>query len=205
MGKLEGLRVFLSASFPSGRRGERYAPYDPSSIADAVTAITRAILDEGGVLVFGAHPTISPLVMLVAGELGRPEAVHIYQSRHFEGLVPEETLLLVQHGLGVLHWISSSGGVDLEGDLERLRTAMMLDGELSAGVFVGGMEGVQDEYDLLGRLRPAVPRIPVREPGGAARRLALDAGPLEAYVEPWIDSMLYPVVARRLVDSLGAR
>ena len=97
---LDGARVFLSASFPSGTRGERFKPYDAVAVAEAVTALAQAVIVGGGRLVFGAHPTISPLVLLVAGELNRPGIVAIHQSRHFEGRVPQETLDLVTAATG---------------------------------------------------------------------------------------------------------
>ena len=59
-------RVFLSASFPSGKRGTRFEPFDPGAIADAVTAVARAVLVAKGRLLLGGHPTITPLVLTVA-------------------------------------------------------------------------------------------------------------------------------------------
>ncbi len=62
--------VFLSASFPSGARGEGFRPYDPADIADAVTALVRSLFNAGVPVAFGGHPTITPLVLFVAAEHG---------------------------------------------------------------------------------------------------------------------------------------
>src|SRR5262245_6758103 len=100
---MSGPRVFLSASFPSGKDGEPYQPYDVGAIADAATAVVRAVLRSGGRIVFGGHPAISPLVLQVAAELGRREVVDVYQSRSFEDVIPAETTRLIEHGFAVPH------------------------------------------------------------------------------------------------------
>src|SRR4051794_13186610 len=150
MSSLEGRAVFLSTSFPSGARGDRYRPYDTSAIADAVTAIARAVLLADGRLVFGAHPTISPLILLVASELDRREVVEIHQSEFFRGRIPEETLELQRRGYGVLReWPRDPTG-ELAPSLEIMRKNMLGGEDFIAGVFIGGMEGVADEYRLFG-------------------------------------------------------
>ena len=85
---LSGSRVFLSASFPTGSRGERYRPYDPAEVADAVTAVVRALFIAGGSLVFGGHPTITPLVLHVAAEHGVRDRVIVYQTSWFTTTYP---------------------------------------------------------------------------------------------------------------------
>jgi hypothetical protein len=85
---LEGRAVFISASFPSGDRGERFQPYDPAEIADAVTAVARAVFTVGGKLVFGGHPTITPLILFVAEEHRHLNAVDVFQSGWYEREIP---------------------------------------------------------------------------------------------------------------------
>jgi SLOG cluster3 family len=174
MSSLDGRRVFLSASFPSGERGEAFRPYDVGATAAAVTALAHAVLLAEGRLVFGAHPTISPLVLLVAGELDRHEVVEIHQSEYFEGQVPEETLALVDRGFGTLRWWPRDESGDLGRSLEVMRRGMLGEDELAAGVFIGGMQGVVDEYRMLAELQRTSPRLPLPAPGGAAAEL-----------EPW--------------------
>lgn len=200
MTRLDGARVFLSASFPSGERGERFRPYDVGAIAEAVTAVSQAVLVAGGRLVFGAHPTISPLVLLIAGELGRREVVEIHQSRFFEGKVPHETLDLVGRGWGVLRWTDAEPGPDPAPSLRRMREEMLGGDELAGAVFVGGMEGVLEEYELLVQHQPSVPLLPIRAPGGAARELGAPAA-FAARVD--LDSPMYPALARDLVAAIA--
>jgi SLOG cluster3 family len=195
---LGGARVFLSASFPSGERGERFRPYDPEAIAEAVTAVSQAVLVARGRIVFGAHPTISPLILLIAAELERPKVVEIYQSRYFEGWVPQETIDLIERGYGVVHWTDHDPN-DLDRSLYLMREEMFRREPFAAAVFVGGMEGILDENRLLGELKPEVPRLPMRAPGGAARELVASSDRVAARLAERLDSPLYPALARELV------
>jgi len=195
--------VFLSASFPSGERGERFVPYDPAAISAAVTAVARAVLLAGGRIVFGAHPTISPLVLLVAGEVGRHNAVKIYQSTLFADQIPVETQRLVDLELGRMHLIDADPSGGLGPSLERMRRAMLGDERVAAGVFVGGMEGIHDEYRLLGELQPDAARLPLTAPGGAARELEVGDDPVSQRLAPMLADERYPAIARRLVNALS--
>jgi hypothetical protein len=201
---LGGARVFLSASFPSGERGERFRPYDPDAIADAVTAVAQAVLVAGGRIVFGAHPTISPLILLIAGELGRLEVVDVYQSRYFEGRVPQETLDLIERGYGVLHWTDHDPD-DRDRSLQWMRERMLRNEPLAAAVFIGGMEGIFDEDRLLAEIQPDAPRLPVQAPGGAARKLAPSDDPVAARVVERLNSPQYPALAREIVAMVADR
>lgn len=83
MANLDQAAIFLSASFPSGERGKRFMPYDASGIANAVSAFARAILCSKGRLLFGGHPTITPLVLMIARELRVKRSVVVFQSEWF--------------------------------------------------------------------------------------------------------------------------
>ena len=105
-------RVFLSASFPSGTRRTSFEPFDPGAIADAVTAVVRAVLVAKGRLLFGGHPTITPLVLMVASELDAKGAVDVFQSRWFEDQITRETRALQDAGFAAVHWRSTSCSSD---------------------------------------------------------------------------------------------
>jgi hypothetical protein len=72
--RLHGVSVFLSASVPTRERQDEYdrIPEAPLQIEEAVVCIARAVFVEGGTLVFGAHPSISPLVARVVGHYYLP-------------------------------------------------------------------------------------------------------------------------------------
>jgi hypothetical protein len=199
---LSGARVFLSASFPSGERGEPFRPYDPDAIAEAVTAVAQAVLTADGRIVFGAHPTISPLILLIAVELDRHEVVEIYQSRYFEGRVPKETTDLIRRGYGVVHWTRYDPD-DLHGSLRVMRQEMLSRGSFAAAVFVGGMEGILEEDELVRTLQPHVPRLPLRAPGGAARVVVPSRDRIAMRLAARLDSPRYPALAREIVAELA--
>ena len=91
-GRLRGTTVFLSASVPD-RPGFERVPNAPFVIEQAVVSLARAVFAENGKIVFGAHPSISPLVASVAAEYhlpGAPEqdrSVIIYQSHAFDAVI----------------------------------------------------------------------------------------------------------------------
>ena len=192
--------VFLSASVPSLRRADRYHILEDATlkIEDAVIAVARAVLGHGGRLVFGGHPSISPLIALIAGEyyeprpaenrgisVGSPPSgtrVVIYQSRAFEGHLPDATSAMVQAGLVDIHWVPAVNDEQFDPDLfdqpqcreslDSMRQSMVTETSPDAMVVIGGMEGVEAEVVLFTRLRRGRPIFLLRTTGGAAMLLA---------------------------------
>jgi hypothetical protein len=125
--RLHGFSIFLSASIPTAERKDEYEriPEAPLRIEEAVMSVARAIFMEGGTLVFGGHPSISPLVARVmdyyclppsAEELPRgidrsglhvhwknPSLV-VFQSRVWEEYWAEATTRLTKHPFVQVHW-----------------------------------------------------------------------------------------------------
>lgn len=199
-GPLRGGRVFLSASFPSGDRGQRFRPYDAGEIADAVTALTRAVFTAGGGLVFGGHPTITPLVLFVAGEYHLHQAVDVFQSRWFEREIPAETRRFEEAGFGRIIWTERRS--TQEESLRLMRERMLKETDPLGGVFIGGMEGILQEWAFFGELLADRPRIPFGAPGGAATQLVDLAGALPAVVTTQLSSPRYPVIAHEIIEYL---
>lgn len=169
-------RVFLSASFPSGERGAAVAPYRPADIAAAASSAVEAVLRTGCVLVFGGHPTISPIVLHIAGLLGAGQQVEIWQSEWFRDSITDEVHRLVDHERASMVMARNEGSLDAS--LAVLREAMF-ERPVDAAFFVGGMEGIQAEYDLLLEHHPAAAVFLFDTPGGMAAMLAADAPTLE--------------------------
>lgn len=175
-GLLRGRRVFLSASVPT-REGFRRPSFAALEIEEAVISFARTVLREEGVLVFGAHPSISPLVASVAGEyvtphlrndeppdveeIGQPKrtgpAVVIYQSHAYDGYVPDKTWHMYRLGYADLVWCAAQSGetfnparkqVQCPDSLRFMRQKMFQKESPIAMVAIGGMEGVFDEAGL---------------------------------------------------------
>lgn len=157
--------VFLSASVPDPLRDAKYfETADVTSIREAVRALTMVVLMRSH-LVFGGHPAISPLIVVAARQLGRQDRVHIFQSEFFRDVVPPESL--------TFPWITWTPRVD--GDrspnLLLMRERMLDSAVYSAGIFIGGMDGVEEEFELFKQRHPQVPAYPVASTGGASLEL----------------------------------
>lgn len=201
MNALEGRHVFLSASFPSGRRGEEVRPFDAAAIADAVTAVVRAVLVNGGRLLFGGHPTITPLVLMIGSELRLQNAVDVFQSQWFRDRITGDTWRLARLRVGTIHFTPRRETLDAS--LAEMRRQMLEFVVPAGAIFVGGMSGIVDEYELVGSIRPGVPRIPVVGPGGAAARLPMERDDVPEALRQEVESRHYPFVASRIVEVLG--
>ncbi len=160
-------RVFLSASVPLPSRNPVYfVTADVVAIRDAIRALVLVAMDEGVQIVFGGHPAISPMIRLQVTQRGQrvSDRVVMFQSRFFEREFPKdneafETVVLTEK---------------VEGDRDKSLAHMrerMLEGEYLCGVFIGGMEGVEDEYGLFRKAQPNAPAFPVASTGAAAANI----------------------------------
>ncbi len=198
--RLHGKSVFLSASVPDPARDERFSriPDAAFQIEQAVVSLARAVFSEGGRLVFGGHPSISPLVATVAGEYRAPNLaegggersrpqVAIYQSEAFRESLPQDTDLLIRLGLADEHWIEAVEGerfIPGQGSahdqcprsLQLMRERLLTDTDPVAMVCIGGMDGVLIEADMFGSLPSHRPIFTLAYTGGAASLLPEEEG-----------------------------
>lgn len=157
--------VFLSAGIPDQpERGPYLETSDPVAIRDAVRALAATVLLQGNAIVFGGHPAISPLVLQVARSVERLESVVIYQSREFQDRLPPEAREFP-------NFVWTPRRDDREHSLLETREQMMSSHEFFAGVFIGGMDGVEREYEMFRLAHPHALALPVFTTGGAARLL----------------------------------
>ena len=197
-GRLQNVVVFLSGSVPN-REGFKKVAEAPFLIEQAVVSLARAVFSEGGRIVFGAHPSISPLVASVASEYrlaGLPDEtrpVIIYQSHAFDDVLPNETWDMFRFGFAELVWTEALRGEKYrKGDpasrscphsLTHMRQRMIHETKPRFMVVVGGMEGVFEEVELFSefwmknmellRAHPKPPPLIYISPstGGAAARV----------------------------------
>lgn len=163
-------RLFLSASVPVPGRGNFHENANPFLIQFAVRELLTVCLGRR-LIVWGGHPAITPMVWAVCEDLGveYARAVLLYQSRLFGDLFPEEN----QRFANVVYVDAVEN--DRAKSLERMR-AEMLTGPFEAAVFIGGMEGVLDEYQMFRHFHPDAIVLAVCSPGGAAAKLADQIG-----------------------------
>jgi hypothetical protein len=192
--------VLLSASLPEELD---YAASDSfgseaSDLRDAVTEISREILQKGGRLALGGHPTITPLLLDVCTELRSPGLMTVYQSERFRNEIPPATWSLSKGGWANLRFTASFA--DRELDLEVMRLAMVTEEPIAGAVFIGGKAGVSFEHELVQSLTYGVPRVTLGAPGGVAAGLA---GSERALVDT--ASRSYRTVAQQISRAFGFR
>lgn len=161
--------IFLSASIPALGR-EYYGTANPLLIHAAVRAFLALVLGRRH-LVWGGHPSITPMVSAACESLGLQyfDAVTLYQSRAFAKDFPNEN----DHFDNV---VLTPEGVDRDSSLLTLRKTMLASHEFDGAVFIGGMNGVIDEHGLFTQMHPRSPVLAVHKPGAAAADLALKLG-----------------------------
>jgi hypothetical protein len=160
--------IFLSAGVPDPKRGAAYAATaDTVAIASAVSALVHVTLGRR-LLVWGGQPAITPMIWVVAEGLGvdYKEWVRLYQSRHFQDEFPEDNKRF-QNVVYV-----EPVDQDREKSLRLMRERMFSEFNFTAAVFIGGMGGIIQEYELLKKLQPNAAILPVASTGGAVREIA---------------------------------
>lgn len=182
---LEGTRVFLSAAMPSDPEEVELAR---ETLGPFLVSLTEALVDLGATLVFGGHPSVTPLIHRALKGFDKEHAggVELHQARFWRDgtrLKPEVREGPVFRGA---RW--HGAGRDPGADVAALRDGMIREG-LDAAVFVGGKTdgfigdrpGIVDEHERFCRACPGEPTFVVGLAGGAARQLprpdsfALDA------------------------------
>lgn len=166
--------IFLSAGVPDPKRGPQYAATaDSVAIGAAVSALVHITLGRR-LLVWGGQPAITPMIWVVAQDIGVDYGrwVRLYQSRHFKDDFPEDN----ERFQNVIY--TDDIGGDREKSLLSMRERMFSDYAFKAAVFIGGMGGIVEEYELFRRLQPNAAVIPVVSTGGATLEVAQRIGGL---------------------------
>lgn len=159
--------IFLSASVPKVDR-EYFDTANPFLIHFAVREFLSTCLGRFRI-VWGGHPAITPMVWAVCEELGveYAKSVSLFQSKFFkEEDFPEENTRF-----GNVTYVDSVEK-SLAKSLYKMRVEM-LSRDFEAAVFIGGMQGIFDEYRLFKEMHPETKVLSVYSPGGAARALSI--------------------------------
>ena len=166
-GNNEIKNIFLSASIPLQERDPEYIETaDIIAIRDAVIALTTVVLPSHR-LIWGGHPSITPLVYHVMEKLNLniQEHITLYQSMFFEKYFPKDNNKFDNIVLTDI----------VEGDRERsllhMRNRMLGESEFVAGIFIGGMEGVEEEYDMFIKKHHNAIILPIASTGAAAKKI----------------------------------
>ena len=159
--------IFLSASIPLPERDEKYiGTADIIAIRDAVIALTTVVLPHHR-LIWGGHPSITPLIYYVMERLNLniQEHITLYQSIFFEETFPKDNNNF--KNIVFTDIIDN----DIEKSLLHMRNRMLDESEFSAGIFIGGMKGVEEEFDMFVEKYPNALVLPIASTGAAAKMI----------------------------------
>ena len=157
-------KIFLSASVPDPERDRKfYDTADIIAIRDAVRALATVVIPKAQ-LIWGGHPAITPLIRFVMDKMKSDIKQHVtlYQSKFFEEFFPEDNFEFE-------NIVLTSALNTRDESLMKMRQEMITDNNFTAGIFIGGMEGVIDEYRMYNQAHPRSLILPIASTGGAAK------------------------------------
>jgi len=162
--------IFLSAGIPyiaEDRDSKYFESADIIAIRDSVRALATLSVLNNWQIVWGGQPSITPLIKHVMETLkaSKQHNVKLYQSKYFVKDFPEENSYFEQIVLTK----------NIEGDkgksLEEMRARMLKDNTFSVAIFIGGMDGIENEFEMFKKFYPSVPAYPIASTGGGALEL----------------------------------
>ena len=163
--KNEIKNIFLSASIPLPDRDPRFVETaDILAIRDSVIALVTTVLPFHRII-WGGHPSITPLIYYVMRKLNLniQDHVTLYQSRFFERFFPEDNNEF--NNVKLTDVIEE----DREKSLFHMRNRMLTESQFSAAVFIGGMEGIELEYNMFREIQPHALLVPIASTGAATK------------------------------------
>lgn len=164
MAKSELKNIFLSASIPLLERHKKYLKTaDIVAIRDSIIALTTVVLPEHR-LVWGGHPSITPLIYYVMERMSIDVQEHVllYQSMEFADKFLED----INQFENV---IFTEKREDISSSVSHMRERIFSEHNFSAAIFIGGMEGIEDEFKLFRAGHPEAIVLPIASTGAAAK------------------------------------
>jgi hypothetical protein len=156
--------IFLSASIPLPERHPKYyETADIIAIRESIIALTSIALPHHRII-WGGHPSITPLINYVMEKMGLniQEHVKLYQSLFFKDDFPPENNkfqnIVLTENMG-----------DIPSSIQRMRERIFSENEFVAAVFIGGMNGIEDEYNMFKDSHPKALLLPIASTGAATK------------------------------------
>ena len=153
--------VFLSASVPNSDDKE----YDFITIHDIVVTLTETIAKTNGILVFGGHPTITPIIVNIMDIMSNVDEetnerkypnIYLFQSKFFKEMYPPEVKSFPKDHLIETEIIKGNSKEESKHlSLKLMRDKMISSQPFTHAIFIGGRfekskgaktSGVWDEY-----------------------------------------------------------
>ncbi|MBF0109088.1 MAG: hypothetical protein HQL76_07935 [Magnetococcales bacterium] len=167
--------VFLSASLPDPERPPYYSDTDPQAMRDAVLALAQETSIREIPLIYGGHPSITHFIAQWGDKMDRMSHIKLYLSRHFEAKFSPE----IKKHFASLHLVdrvvrdenNPFAQINLEASLTHFRQTMIRENKIGLAVFMGGMNGLEDEKELLAEFHPDAVMMPLPYLGGQTRTI----------------------------------
>lgn len=155
--------IFLSASVPTPKR-EYFGTENIFAIREAIISFTKVCVEYGIPFYFGGHPAITPLIWEVAirNTQKTMPLIKIYQSKIFGESIPKEV-----SDFRNVHFTEAVDG-SIKDSVNAMREQMFLENKTECAVFIGGMNGIIDEYNKLKNLYPDAKYYAFASTGGAS-------------------------------------
>jgi hypothetical protein len=156
-------KVFLSASIPYPDRDKKfYDTADIVSIRDAVRALATVVIPKAQ-LVWGGHPSITPLIRFVMDRMNIDLKKHVtlYQSLFSEEDFPPDNFAFE-------NIVLTEKRNNRDESLELMRRNLINENDFKVGIFIGGMEGINDEFVMFRERHPNALILPIASTGAAA-------------------------------------
>lgn len=161
------MNIFLSSSIPYPGRNELYLrTANVIAIKSSVKALTQVFIPYSNI-VFGSHPAITPVLANMMRYMPREHHGRIkpYVSKKFKAVFPPEMKQFID--------VVYTENIDDEilPSLKLMRQRMIEETKFDAAFFIGGMEGIEIEYDLFRKSHPNAKTFPIASTGGASLEL----------------------------------
>ncbi|HTA83462.1 MAG TPA: hypothetical protein VK783_11025 [Bacteroidia bacterium] len=156
--------IFLSASIPYEERHRKYIETaDIIAIRDAVRALAAIVIPKSH-LVWGGHPSITPLIEYVMQRMSSDLKKHstLYQTNYFKDFFPKNNSFFENVTI-------TPENIDRDTSLLDMRKLMIKNHPYTAGIFIGGMEGIEEEFLLFREYHPEALLLPIASTGAAAK------------------------------------
>ena len=190
--------IFLSASVPLPERDLKYmGTADIIAIRDSVIALATTVLPKHR-LVWGGHPSITPLIYYVMQKLNLNIENHVslYQSLFFKDKFPPDNNkfenIVFTENVGDVHY-----------SIQHMRNRMFSENKFSAAIFIGGMDGIEVEYNMFIKYHPDALILPIASTGAAAKLVYDNQFPKELKNERFLKDYGYMSLFQKfLIDKI---
>ncbi|MDF2457328.1 MAG: Uncharacterized protein K0R51_3321 [Cytophagaceae bacterium] len=157
--------IFLSASIPTPGKESYYQTADAMAIQAAVRATVQVVVPKAR-LIWGGHPAITTIIHHTIGRMQADlrDLVTMYQSDYFKAVFPKEHRFFTD-----VKTVAETA--DKKVSITKMRHRMIEENDFKAAIFIGGMKGVEKEYEIFRSAHPQALLLPVASTGAAAKTI----------------------------------